>query len=142
MPAPSAEARILTAADRLAHACDRMSFGGAARFVYNPLSYARPGYAAYVERYGSRPKRVVLVGMNPGPFGMVQTGVPFGHVGLVRDWMGIDVAIGKPAREHPKRPVTGFACTRTWRLPQRAGKRFWAQWVRPARRLFPGNRLM
>lgn len=121
MPAASAEARVLTAADQLARTCNRMSFGGAAHFVYNPLSYARPGYAAYVERYGGGPKRVVLVGMNPGPFGMVQTGVPFGHVALVREWMGIDVAIGRPPREHPKRPVTGFACTRS----EVSGARLW-----------------
>jgi len=121
MPSASAEARILSAADRLARRCDRMSFGTAAAFVYNPLSYARAGYAAYVERFATTPKRVVLVGMNPGPFGMVQTGVPFGHVGLVRDWMGIDVLIGKPPREHPKRPVTGFACTRS----EVSGARLW-----------------
>jgi len=111
----------MAAADLLARGCDRMSFGGAATFVYNPLSYARAGYASYVERYGGGPKRVVLVGMNPGPFGMVQTGVPFGHVGLVRDWLGIDVPIAKPAREHPKRPVTGFACARS----EVSGARLW-----------------
>lgn len=98
-----------------------MRFGGAVAYVYNPLSYARPGYEAYVERYGSGKKTVVLVGMNPGPFGMVQTGVPFGHVGLVRDWMGIDVPIGKPAREHPKRPVEGFSCKRS----EVSGARLW-----------------
>lgn len=133
MPGAGSEARILEAADRLASACDRMRFSGAAHFVYNPLKYARPGYAAYVDRYGGGRKRVVLVGMNPGPFGMVQTGVPFGHVGLVRDWMGIDVAIGKPAREHPKRPVTGFACTRS----EVSGARLWgwakARFQSPAR---------
>ncbi|MFN2426477.1 MAG: uracil-DNA glycosylase family protein [Candidatus Binatia bacterium] len=121
MPSVSAEARILAAADLLARNCDRMTFGGGAAFVYNPLSYARAGFAAYVERFAAAPKRVVLVGMNPGPFGMVQTGVPFGHVGLVRDWMNIDVAIGKPGREHPKRPVTGFACTRS----EVSGARLW-----------------
>jgi len=121
MPVAGAQARLLAAADLLARDCDRMRFGGAASFVYNPLSYARAGYTAYVERFGAGPKRVVLVGMNPGPFGMVQTGVPFGHVGLVRDWMGIDVAIDKPAREHPKRPVTGFACTRS----EVSGARLW-----------------
>jgi len=119
--AASAEARILAAADTLAHTCDGMSFGGAAAFVYNPLCYARAGYAAYVARFGAGPKPVVLVGMNPGPFGMVQTGIPFGHVALVRDWLGIDVPIGKPAREHPKRPVEGFACTRS----EVSGARLW-----------------
>lgn len=125
MPAPSAEARILAAADTLAAACDDLRFGGDVAFVYNPLRYARRGFAEYVGRYGAGPKRIVLVGMNPGPFGMVQTGVPFGHVGLVRDWMGIDVAIDAPPREHPKRPVHGFACTRS----EVSGERLWG-WAR------------
>ena len=123
----------MAAADALAHACDLLRFGGAAAFVYNPLGYARSGYAAYVERYGAGAKPVVLVGMNPGPFGMVQTGVPFGHVGMVRDWMGIDVPVGRPVREHPKRPVTGFACTRS----EVSGARLWgwakARFGTPAR---------
>jgi len=113
--------RLQAAADELAAACDRMTFGGEAGLVYNPLVYARPGYAAYVERYGQGTGRVLLVGMNPGPFGMVQTGVPFGHVGLVRDWMGIHATIGVPPREHPKRPVTGFACARE----EVSGRRLW-----------------
>jgi len=121
----AAKKRLMTAADRLSAACDELRFGEHAAFVYNPLSYARAGYAAYVDRYGGAPKQVVLVGMNPGPFGMVQTGVPFGHVGLVRDWMGIDVPIGKPLREHPARPVTGFACTRS----EVSGARLWG-WAR------------
>jgi single-strand selective monofunctional uracil DNA glycosylase len=121
----NATTELVAAADRLAHACDALRFGGAAAFVYNPLSYARRGYVAYVERYGAAPKPVVLVGMNPGPFGMVQTGVPFGHVGLVRDWLGIDVAVDKPAREHPKRPVQGFSCTRS----EVSGARLWG-WAR------------
>lgn len=121
MARTAAERRLLAAADALSRACDGLSFGSAAAWVYNPLSYARAGYAEYVGRYGAAPKDVVLVGMNPGPFGMVQTGVPFGHVGLVRDWMGIDVPVSRPAREHPKRPVDGFACTRS----EVSGARLW-----------------
>lgn len=121
MAAGGAESRILAAADELARACDRLRFCDAAAYVYNPLGYARAGYAAYVERFGAAPKDVVLVGMNPGPFGMVQTGVPFGHVGLVRDWMGIRVAIGRPPREHPRRPVSGFDCLRS----EVSGARLW-----------------
>lgn len=125
MAATSVEARLLAAADALAHTCDGLRFGGTAAFVYNPLTYARAGHAAYVTRFGAGTRPVVLVGMNPGPFGMVQTGVPFGHVGMVRDWLGIDVPIGRPAREHPKRPVEGFACTRS----EVSGARLWG-WAR------------
>jgi single-strand selective monofunctional uracil DNA glycosylase len=115
------EARILAAARELAARCDAMRFGGAAAYVYNPFTYAHAGYAAYVERYANARRRVVLVGMNPGPFGMAQTGVPFGHVGYVRDWMKIEAKIDRPAREHPKRPVLGFACTRS----EVSGARLW-----------------
>ena len=89
--------------------------------VYNPLVYAWPAHAAYLRRYGQPPKRVVFLGMNPGPFGMAQTGVPFGEVEAVRDWLGIEAPIGKPAREHPKRPVLGFACPRS----EVSGRRLW-----------------
>ena len=59
--------------------------------------------------------------MNPGPWGMAQTGVPFGEVNFVRDWLGINVPVGKPKREHPKRPVAGFACRRS----EISGARLW-----------------
>ncbi len=121
MTRPGTDARILSAARELAKRCDAMSFGGAAAYVYNPFTYARAGYAAYVERYANARRRVVLVGMNPGPFGMAQTGVPFGHVGYVRDWMKIEAPIERPAHEHPKRPVLGFACTRS----EVSGARLW-----------------
>jgi single-strand selective monofunctional uracil DNA glycosylase len=67
----------------------------------------------------------VLLGMNPGPFGMAQTGVPFGEVALVRDWLGIEAPVARPKREHPKRPVAGFACTRS----EVSGQRLWG-WAR------------
>jgi single-strand selective monofunctional uracil DNA glycosylase len=121
MTRASTEARILAAARELASRCDAMHFGGATAYVYNPFNYARAGYAAYIERYANARRRVVLVGMNPGPFGMAQTGVPFGHVGYVRDWMKIEAPIERPAREHPKRPVLGFACTRS----EVSGARLW-----------------
>ncbi len=59
--------------------------------------------------------------MNPGPFGMAQTGVPFGAVPAVRDWMGLEAAVGEPPSMHPKRPVEGFACRRV----EVSGKRLW-----------------
>jgi single-strand selective monofunctional uracil DNA glycosylase len=63
----------------------------------------------------------VLLGMNPGPFGMMQTGVPFGEITAVRDWMGIRAAIDKPKREHPRRPIEGFECARS----EVSGRRLW-----------------
>jgi single-strand selective monofunctional uracil DNA glycosylase len=52
---------------------------------------------------------------------MVQTGVPFGEVGAVRDWLRIDAEIGRPEPEHPKRPVEGLACGRS----EVSGARLW-----------------
>ncbi|HEX6998323.1 MAG TPA: uracil-DNA glycosylase family protein [Gammaproteobacteria bacterium] len=93
--------------------------------VYNPLDYAREPHELYLRRYGAGPKEILLVGMNPGPFGMVQTGVPFGDVTMVRDWLGIVAPVRKPRDEHPKRPVLGFDCRRA----EVSGARLWG-WAR------------
>ncbi|MBU8913482.1 MAG: single-stranded DNA-binding protein, partial [Spirochaetales bacterium] len=42
--------------------------------VYNPLDYARNGWEAYLQLAADAPRTVVLLGMNPGPWGMAQTG--------------------------------------------------------------------
>lgn len=98
-----------------------LSFSPPVTHVYNPLAYAWAPHRQYLERYGQGSREILLFGMNPGPFGMAQTGVPFGDVGLVRDWLGIDGRVGKPEPEHPKRPVTGFECTRG----EVSGRRLW-----------------
>ncbi len=90
-------------------------------WVYNPWEYAGEAYLEYWQRYGNGPRRVVLLGMNPGPWGMAQTGVPFGEVTMVRDWLGIQAAIGAPARQHPKRPILGWNCPRS----EVSGRRLW-----------------
>ncbi len=61
------------------------------------------------------------MGMNPGPWGMAQTGVPFGEIGFVRDWLGIEGAVDAPPEEHPKRPIEGFDCARS----EVSGRRLW-----------------
>jgi single-strand selective monofunctional uracil DNA glycosylase len=95
-------------------------------FVYDPLVYAREPHEAYLRRWGARaPRELLLLGMNPGPFGMAQTGVPFGDVAMVRDFVGITGRVGKPPHEHPRRPVTGFDCRRS----EVSGTRFWG-WAR------------
>jgi single-strand selective monofunctional uracil DNA glycosylase len=98
-----------------------LRFGPPVTHVYNPLEYAGKSYKKYLKLYGDRPKEVVLVGMNPGPWGMAQTGVPFGEVNAVRDWMRIEAPVGGPPSIHPKRPVQGFACTRS----EISGRRLW-----------------
>ncbi|HUP43027.1 MAG TPA: uracil-DNA glycosylase family protein [Thermoanaerobaculia bacterium] len=90
-----------------------LEFGPPVSHVYNPLVYAREPHEQYLTRFGAPPKEVLLVGMNPGPWGMSQTGVPFGEVALVRDWLRIGGRVLRPDREHPRRPVEGFACARS-----------------------------
>jgi single-strand selective monofunctional uracil DNA glycosylase len=111
---------LVSLAKKLRSETSHLSFEKAA-YVYAPLEYAWPIASEYLRKFGEGPKRVVLVGMNPGPFGMAQTGVPFGEVAFVRDWMKLEGKVGRPAREHPKRPVQGLACTRS----EVSGKRLW-----------------
>lgn len=98
-----------------------LRFSAPVTHVYNPLEYAADAYAEYVRRYAGGPKRAVFMGMNPGPWGMTQTGIPFGEVASVRDFLKIDVPVNKPAVEHPQRPITGLACTRS----EVSGRRVW-----------------
>lgn len=112
---------LCAAGRRLRRDLGALSFSHPVACVYDPLSYARRGYEAYLRAYGDSPRRVVFLGMNPGPFGMAQTGVPFGDVGMVRDFLGIEAKIDRPTREHPKRPIEGFACPRS----EVSGTRLW-----------------
>jgi single-strand selective monofunctional uracil DNA glycosylase len=106
---------------RLSEDLHHLRFGEPVTHVYNPLEYARKSHEAYLRRYGRGPKEVVFLGMNPGPWGMAQTGVPFGEVAIVRDWLKIDEPVDHPAREHPAKPVTGLACKRS----EVSGRRLW-----------------
>ena len=96
-------------------------FSAPVAHVYNPLVYAWAAHEIYLKRYGNGRKRVLFLGMNPGPFGMAQTGIPFGEIAAVRDWLGIQATIARPSDEHPKRPVMGFDCRRT----EISGQRLW-----------------
>lgn len=108
-------------ARRLATAVDDLHFVTPSH-VYNPLRYAWPAHRQYLERFGSGRGRVLLLGMNPGPWGMAQTGVPFGEVHIVRDWFGIEAPLKPPLpAQHPKYPVVGFDCQRS----EGSGRRLW-----------------
>ncbi len=113
--------RLVAAARGLGRACDALTFAAPITHVYNPLAYAFDAHRQYLERFGNTKKRVIFLGMNPGPFGMVQTGVPFGEIAAVRDWMGISDGVVKPALENPQRPIEGFNCPRS----EVSGRRLW-----------------
>jgi single-strand selective monofunctional uracil DNA glycosylase len=115
-------AAFVDAARRLRHDVESLRFGLPVTHVYDPLAYAGSMHEAYLRRAAPRaPGGVVFLGMNPGPWGMAQTGVPFGEVAAVRDWMGLDGEVAKPEPEHPKRPVEGLACGRS----EVSGRRLW-----------------
>jgi single-strand selective monofunctional uracil DNA glycosylase len=119
--APNPSEQLIAAARRLSAQVGRLKFQPPITHVYNPLTYAWKAHEAYLRRFGNGRKRVVFLGMNPGPFGMVQTGVPFGEIAAVRDWLGLRARIEKSRSEHPKRPVLGFDCPRS----EVSGRRLW-----------------
>ena len=114
-------AALLAAADTLCGELAHLHFAEPVHLVYNPLIYARDLHAAYVRRFAHTDIDALFVGMNPGPFGMAQTGVPFGEITAVRDWMGLKGTVGKPPVEHPRRPVLGLACSKS----EVSGRRLW-----------------
>ena len=121
MPEQAIAQALIDAARELSASVEALSFAAPVTHRYNPLTYAWNAHETYLRRYGASRKKIVFIGMNPGPFGMVQCGVPFGEVAAVRDWMGIEVAVERPAIENPKRPIEGFACTRS----EVSGRRLW-----------------
>jgi len=117
---------LIAAAQRLSASASKLKFGPPVTHVYNPLEYAWRAHELYLRRYGNTPKRVIFLGMNPGPFGMAQTGIPFGQIATVRDWLGINAKVDRPRKEHPKRPVLGFDCHRS----EISGERLWGLFVK------------
>ena len=113
--------RLVRAAKKLGREAGALEFGPPVSYVYNPLEYAGKAHMSYLRRFGTTEKRVLFLGMNPGPFGMAQTGVPFGEVSVARGWIGVHAKVGRPGREHPKRPVEGFDCKRS----EVSGRRLW-----------------
>jgi single-strand selective monofunctional uracil DNA glycosylase len=118
---------LVEIARRLCREVSPLRFGHPVHHVYNPLDYAWAPHREYLERYGAGRHGVLVVGMNPGYFGMAQTGVPFGDVEMVRDWLAIHSDVQTPAVEHPARPIAGFACKRR----EVSGQRLWG-WAREA----------
>ena len=112
---------LTKAAKKLSEVVNSLSFGQPTSFIYNPLDYAWAIHQSYLELAGKSKKKVIFLGMNPGPFGMAQTGVPFGEIPAVRDWMGLMGVVKKPNPEHPKRPVEGLNCQKS----EVSGRRLW-----------------
>jgi single-strand selective monofunctional uracil DNA glycosylase len=90
-------------------------------WIYNPYEYAFHMHTQYLQRFGNSKKQIIFLGMNPGPFGMVQTGIPFGEINAVKNYLKIQAEIKQPIHQHPKRPVEGFKC----RKSEVSGRRLW-----------------
>ncbi|XP_053613539.1 single-strand selective monofunctional uracil DNA glycosylase-like isoform X3 [Plodia interpunctella] len=99
--------------DQLNSSLNQLELPRKVECVYNPTVYARHTFEMYVRKFCNTKKTVMYFGMNPGPWGMSQTGVPFGEISSVKDWLGIEGPVGKPAVEIANRRVLGFACNRT-----------------------------
>lgn len=112
---------VIQSAQRLSQAVQGILFLSPVTHVYNPLQYAWAAHELYLQKYADTPKQVIFLGMNPGPWGMAQTGVPFGEVACVRDWLQVAAPVCQPARVHPKRPIEGFSCGRS----EVSGRRLW-----------------
>lgn len=97
---------------------------------------ALQSYTDYVQKFACPTCEVLLLGMNPGPFGMAQTGVPFGDVVTVthwlriRDWADGEIPVKLPL-QHPRRPLKGQRSTKV----ERSGQRLWSlvknRWALP-----------
>ncbi|MFP4266794.1 MAG: uracil-DNA glycosylase family protein [Spirochaetaceae bacterium] len=113
---------LISASLELAEAADKLSFHTPKiHSIYNPLVYAWRPHRSFLLRYGNGKKRVLFVGMNPGPWGMAQTGIPFGEIDTVKEWLAIEETVETPPHEHPKRPILGFNC----RKSEVSGRRLW-----------------
>ena len=107
---------------RLADDVESLHFFLTVSHVYNPLRYAWHGLAQYLAKCTESP-RVVFLGMNTGPWGIAQTGVPLGEIDSVRNFLGIhEICITPPENQHPSYPVSGLQCTRS----EVSGKRLWS----------------
>ena len=118
--AASAE-NLKKAAMKLRRETRDLYFSSPVAYIYRPLEYAWSAHARYLSAYGPGEKKIIFCGMNPGPWGMAQTGVPFGDKDAVRNWLNIYAEINKPDEEHPSRTIEGFSCRRS----EVSGKRLW-----------------
>ncbi len=118
---PDFACQVLAATAAMRDKVAALDFPAPVAYTYNPLDYAWDLHARYVRTWGASPRRILLMGMNPGPWGMAQTGVPFGEIDAVKNWLGLGGKVDRPRREHPQRPVQGLDCPRS----EVSGRRLW-----------------
>lgn len=118
--------RLLESASRLRDDTDEMGKllveEGSVDYVYNPLKYAWGVHQRYIQISGDGGAKTVMLGMNPGPHGMGQMGIPFAATSMVRNVLGISgIPVEQPSFPHPRRPVIGLEYPRE----EVSGTRIW-----------------
>ena len=115
--------KILELYSSLSSQVDKLEFSEPVVNVYNTLDYAWNGFESYVDKFLNESAKNIFLGMNPGPWGMTQTGVPFGEVNHVKYWLKLEnIKINKPEKEHKSYPVEGLECERS----EISGKKLWS----------------
>jgi len=100
----------------------RLVSEGSVDVCYNPLEYAWDAHDAYLRRMGDSGARTIVLGMNPGPHGMGQVGIPFAATSVVRDLLEITgIPVNQPETPDPRRPVVGLEYPRE----EVSGTRLW-----------------
>ena len=112
---------ILALEQSLSKKLSEIKFKAPVDYIYSPIEYAYDVHSNYVHSYCQGTKKILFLGMNPGPWGMSQNGIPFGEISMAKEWLKMSGKIEKPFREHPERKITGFDCTRK----EVSGLRFW-----------------
>ena len=109
--------------DDVQNFADSLVKEGSVDAVYNPLVYAWEPHRAYLELASGGGAKTLLLGMNPGPHGMGQMGIPFAATSVVRELLKItNLEVGQPRTPHPKRPISGL----DWPKEEVSGTRLWS----------------
>ena len=102
---------------------DELKFFPPCFYVYNPLSYCFESFKIYFEYLNTEEEINLFFGINPGPFGMAQTGIPFGDKETVKNYLKIEpkIDIDKIPKQHPKKQILGLEVKRV----EKSGRIFW-----------------
>ena len=118
--------QLVDAAKRLSAICDSSISSIEKKTIVchatNPLDYAWQHHRQYLTKWGARGGKTILLGMNPGPWGMAQSGVPFGSTNMAKTFLQIEPhSLKTPHNAHPKRPIEGLELERQ----EVSGERLW-----------------
>ena len=116
---------VIESAKKLSEKCDSLTKSILRQtnlsYVTNPLNYAWQYHESYLKQYSGLGAKTLLLGMNPGPYGMAQCGVPFGATNIAKNFLNITGKVTDPSGRHPKRPVEGLDFERQ----EISGTRLW-----------------